>query len=130
MKIKCRKETNTTNEQNTVELQSSIRDIQEIIRNTLISVQKYKEYDIFSNTDIHVCISSLHELYQKTHNLYEKISTPLNPIYDPKDFFEIKDKLSIIISGFGTMYLNDLLSIHFGNEISTQEFKNKYMKEK
>ena len=130
MKIKCRKETNTTNEQNTVELQSSIRDIQEIIRNTLISVQKYKEYDIFSNTDIHVCISSLHELYQKTHILYEKISTPLNPIYDPKDFFEIKDKLSIIISGFGTMYLNDLLSIHFGNEISTQEIKNKYMKEK
>ena len=149
MKIKCKKETNTSNDDCPKEIQSSICKVQEIIRNTLVSVQKYKEYDIFSNTDINVCISSLHDLYEKTNDLYEK--TNKNMPYIPQDFTEIKENLSIIISGFGTENLNDLLFVHFGqgsknlttnvicdrrspetfgNEMSISEIKNKYMKEK
>ena len=128
MKIKCKKETNTSNDDCPKEIQSSICKVQEIIRNTLVSVQKYKEYDIFSNTDINVCISSLHDLYEKTNILYEKTTT--NITYNPQDFLEIKENLSIIISGFGTNNINDLLFVHFGNEMSISEIKNKYMKEK
>ena len=128
MKIKCKKETNVVSEQNYVEIQTSIRHVQEIIRNTLVSVQKYKEYDIFSNTDINICISSLHDLYERTNELYEKISK--NMSYDIDNFIEIKENLSVIFSGFGTTNLNDLLFIHFGNEISISDIKNKYMKEK
>lgn len=128
MKIKCKKETNITNDDCSIEIRSSICHVQEIIRNTLVSVQKYKEYDIFSNTDINVCISSLHDLYEKTNILYEKTTT--NITYNPQDFLEIKENLSIIISGFGTNNINDLLFVHFGNEMSISEIKNKYMKEK
>jgi len=153
MKIKCKKETNISNDDFPIEIQSSICHVQEIIRNTLVSVQKYKEYDIFSNTDINVCISSLHDLYEKTNILYEK--TIANITYNPQDFLEIKENLSIIISGFGTENLNDLLFIHLSqgsirnggaqllsskNPITNLvddrrtsdkfEMKNKYMKEK
>jgi ATP-dependent Lon protease len=130
MKIKCRKETDMANSRNILELQTSIRHIQEIIRNTLISVQKYKDYEIFSNTDINVCITSLHDLYKKSHILYEKTHIPLNVSPAPKEFIEIKDKLAIIISRFGTIHLTDLLFVQFGHEYSTCEIKNKYLKDK
>jgi ATP-dependent Lon protease len=149
--------------------------IQEIIQNTILSVQNYKRYDIFSNSDLNICMSSLNELYQKTVSLHNSIQVGMNKtstseqnvvvcIAEPepgrndnisnseigtnlsnahqvvgerlnavplgtsaKEFDlaidllqQIIDKLSIVICGFGTQNMDDLLYITSG-----QEFKNK-----
>ena len=39
--------------------------LQEIIRNTILSIQTTKNCNIFSNSDVNICISSLNELYEK-----------------------------------------------------------------
>ena len=47
-------------------IEEKIRHIQEIIKNTIVSMNQYKKYEIFSNSDVVICINTLVELYEKT----------------------------------------------------------------
>ena len=112
---------NETNINNLIE--EKIKYIQQIIRNSLISIQNYKKYEIFSNSELIICISSLNELYEKTNNIVEKINTEnTENIIDLLQ--TIINKLSIIISGFGTQNFNDLIYITFGSEFNNFKSKN------
>jgi len=134
-----------SNEKTPNEINNLINDkilyIQEIIQNTILSVQNYKRHDIFSNSDLNICVSSLNELFQKTISLQKRVLSkvfnvaPLNvenTTTEPSSTAEfdlvidllqqIIDKLSIVICGFGTQNMDDLLYITSG-----QEFKNKNM---
>ena len=48
--------------------------IQEIIRNTIISIKKNKILEIFSNNDITISINVLNELYEKTREIENKVN--------------------------------------------------------
>ena len=124
MKKKAEISINITNETNINELiEEKIQYIQQIIRNSLISLQNYKKYEIFSNSELIICISSLNELYEKTTNILEKINVEnTENIIDLLQ--SIIDKLSIIMSGFGTKDFNDLLYITFGSEFKNFKSKN------
>jgi hypothetical protein len=102
-------------------IKNKIEYIQEIIRNTILSLHNNKKNEIFSNSEINICINSLQELYKKTQNTIDKNKGNLNlNIKNVDSVVEtlqtIIDKLSLIISGFGTQCLEDLLFICFGSE--------------
>jgi ATP-dependent Lon protease len=105
--------------------------IQEIIRNTIISIKKYKNFDIFSNNDASLSISVLNELYEKTDLILSKINDISNSNDKIIEFLQkIIDKLSMIICGFGTEKIEDLLFISFGSQFVNIKIENELIKEK
>ena len=106
-----------------------IEYIREIIRNTSISAQYYKKLAIFSNVDLNACQISLNDLYASTIELtntikYEPIENSINSLQ------KIIDRLSIIMSGYGTNRFDDLIYITMGSEfqksINKMELISKY----
>ena len=104
---------------------NKILKLQEIIQNTILSIQLYKRYNIYSNGDVILCLSSLNDIYLKTGILYDLIKDK-----NVEGFIEkiqhIVDKISIIISSFGSKNIEDLLFIIFGSEfINHMNSRNK-----
>tara|TARA_Y100000361_G_C11161886_1_gene348040 strand:- start:7396 stop:10659 length:3264 start_codon:yes stop_codon:yes gene_type:complete len=103
-------------------LLTKLYDIQEIIRNTILSINQHNKDEIFSNNDINLSISILTDLYEKSNNIHKKLTSTIKNenINDIIDLLQqVIDKLSMIICGFGTKNINELLFISFGSE-----FKN------
>jgi ATP-dependent Lon protease len=113
---------------------------QEIMKRTILSIQNYKKHDIFSNSDISLCIQNINDLYEKSNEIIERVVYPNfgegSP--DTKDYTEnlitllqhIIDKLSIVICGFGTNIFDDLLYVCIGSQYKnivydTAELQNK-----
>ena len=103
-------------------IRNKIASIQEIIQKTILSVSRNKRWDLFSNSDYVICISSLNELYEKTQTLLSKMNSEIITVntldieHFISDLQPIVDKLSVIISNFGTESIDDLLSICFGTK--------------
>jgi len=106
-------------EEITIFVIEKIKYVQEIIRNTILSIQNYKKYEIMTNGDINMCIVKLQELYENTtyilnnrdiHENSKEESEKINTLQN------IIDKLSRIICSFGTQNIEDLLFITFGSE--------------
>ena len=150
-----------THQKTIVEIQRLINEkvsyIQEIIRNTILSINYYKKCEIFSNSDVVICVNTLVELYGKTVQMLKKLvyvpkttileNTQLHPqpsdavpIITSQKFDEINaiidelqqiiDKISIVICGFGTKQMADLLYISFGAEFRDQISNNEIQKSK
>ena len=119
---------------NELELHNFIEEktkyIQEIIRNTITSIKKNTYYEIFSNNDINLSISVLNEIYTKTKDILNSINDKdSDKLIDSLQ--KIIDKLSMLICGFGTKRIEDLLFISFGSEfknikISDPRIQSKY----
>ena len=98
-------------------LLTKLYDIQEIIRNTILSINQHNKDEIFSNNDINLSISILTDLYEKSNNIHKKLTSTIknDNINDIIDLLQqVIDKLSMIICGFGTKNINELLFISFG----------------
>ena len=106
--------------------------IQEIIRNTISSIKRNKEHDIFSNNDTNLSISVLTELYEKTNDISKQLKGNNNKNCEKliDSLQKIIDKLSMIICGFGTKHIDDLLFIIFGSEFKNMKIENKVMASK
>uniref|UniRef100_A0A6C0K1B2 Lon proteolytic domain-containing protein n=1 Tax=viral metagenome TaxID=1070528 RepID=A0A6C0K1B2_9ZZZZ len=112
---------------------------QEIMRRTILSIQNYKKHDIFSNSDVALCIQNINDLYDKSNEIIEKVANAnVNENTYMKEYTEnlisllqyIIDKLSIIICGFGTNMFDDLLYVCIGSQYKnivydTTELQNK-----
>jgi len=126
---------NVIKNNNNIELDKFINEkilyLQEIIRNTIISI-KSNNNKIFSNNDIILSITILNELYEKTievkntENL-KKINQNIknDQIKAIEELQKITDKLLMIICGFGTKNIEDLLYISFGFEFNNIKIENK-----
>jgi ATP-dependent Lon protease len=96
-------------------IKNKTNQIQSIIRKTAISIKKNRKKNLFSNNDATISIQMLYELYKKTLDIGNKMNTvPVNSLSTLLQ--EVIDKLSMIISGFGTLHVSDLLFISFGTE--------------
>jgi ATP-dependent Lon protease len=100
--------------------------IQEIIRDTISSIKRNKEHEIFSNNDANLSISVLTELYEKTNEISKQLRSNNNKNCEKliDALQKIIDKLSMIICGFGTKHLDDLLFIIFGSEFKNMKLEN------
>ena len=92
-----------------------ISHIEEIIYNTVLSVQEYNKNEIFSNNDTNMCIQLLFNLSERskeirTNSYTSTIDDHINNIQ------RITDDLNQIISKYGTKYMKDVFYICFGTE--------------
>jgi len=107
--------------------------IQEIIRNTIISIKKNTYYEIFSNTDANLSITVLNDIYVKSKEIMSALSDEtLNKDTEKTidSLQKIIDKLSMLICGFGTKKIEDLLFISFGSEFKNMKITNQKIKSK
>jgi len=98
--------------------------LQDIIQNTILSIKKNKQIDIFSNNDANLSITILIELYEKTNDIRKQLelNKEINELIESLQ--KIVDKLSMIICGFGTKNVDDLLFISFGSEFKNIKVDN------
>lgn len=87
--------------------------VNDIIQNALISSQKHKKLDIFSNSDLNVFNFNLNEVYSKNKELKTKIDT-LSEQDILTEIQNVFNKISTVLSGFGTNELNDVFYLVFG----------------
>lgn len=107
--------------------------LQEIIRKTIISIKNNKQNEIFSNNDANLSITVLTDLYEKTIEIDRLLSTASSPKetdHTIELLQKIIDKLSMIICGFGTKNIDDLLFISFGSEFINIKTDSPIIKEK
>jgi len=101
---------------------SKITYIREIIQNTILSIKLHRVLEIFSDNDTKLSITVLTELFEQNEKiLCEMNQAPLTLTTDAiiDSLQRIIDKLAMIICGFGTTQIPDLLFIIFGTK-----FKN------
>ena len=105
---------------------TKIEYIQEIIRNTILSIKRNKTEEIFSNNDSVLSTSILVELYEKTDTLHQMLTptTSCNTDEVIEKLQQIINKLSVLICGFGTTYIEDLLFISFGSDFKNTQTSN------
>ena len=95
-------------------IKNRIYRAREIIIDTIISVQLYRKYGLFSNSEVNICITSLKDLHNKTIETFGKIGS--EPVETTIDSLQtIIDKLTAIISTFGTKSVDDLIYMTFGS---------------
>lgn len=111
-------------------IHKKIKYFQEIIQNTILSMHQYKSMDLFSNSDTNICMTILHELYEKTQEIYEIADTQSNIEIIIESLQTIIDKLAVIISKYGTKKFDDLLFICFGSQYLQQINENNYLQNK
>jgi ATP-dependent Lon protease len=105
--------------------------VQEIIRNTIISVKLYTNLELFSNNDSNLSITILNNLYLKTTEILTKIAEPSIQADARIELLQhVIDKLSMVICGFGTNYISDLLFICFGSEFNNPALNNPILLDK
>ena len=105
--------------------------LQNIIRNTIISIKNNKFKKIFSNNDAILSISLLTDLYENTASLLN------NDIFKKPDqnkkiefLQKITEKIIMIVSGFGTLNMIDLINIMFGCSNNFPDSDNLVLKSK
>jgi hypothetical protein len=114
-------------------IRDKITYIQEIIRNTIYSINKNKNDGIFSNNEANLSINVLCDLFEKTKQLVIKLNTcETKPDIETllTESQTVIDKVSMIICGFGTKYLEDLLFISFGSEFKNMQIQHSGLKSK
>ena len=108
--------------------------IQEIIRNTVSSIKKNTQIEIFSNTDANISIAVLNDLYSKSKDIINYITNNKLTNKETEPFIDslqkIIDKLSMLICSFGTKYIEDLLFISFGSEFKKIKIDDSLIKSK
>ncbi len=104
--------------------------IQTVIRNTITSIKFNNIMDVFSNNDASLSLSVLDDLYAKTVKIYDCV--PEKSVHDSllTDLQSVIDKLSLIICGFGTKHIEDLLFVCFGSEYQNIKFTDPIVDDK
>ena len=125
--VKIKAVLNDSNMETIQFIKEKIVYFQEIMRNTILSIQNYKKYDIFSNSDVNLGIQCINDLYEKSCDIFHKTNIENSNTVDMKEYTDnlitllqnIIDKLSSIFCSFGTYQFDDLVYVCIGSR-----FKN------
>ena len=93
--------------------------IQHIIEDTITSIKSNRRINLFSENDINLSLS-IFDLYEKTNNLNNKINNTNDNLESDNLLNELQtiiDKLSLVICGFGTKNIEDMLFVCFGSNL-------------
>jgi len=116
-----------------IAFENKILYFQEIIRKTIISVQKYKSMEIITANDLNICITNLEKQFTCLMGMLNALT--LKNKIDIDSFAdklqEINDELANTFKSYGTHHIEDLIKICLGidyltKQINTQELMNKY----
>lgn len=103
-------------------IEKKIQFFNDVLQNTLLSIQKYKHYDVYTESECNMCTEKLIELSNKIKNVHIDLINIIEDKNNKKNADDlinklqyINNELSSIIKNYGTEKLDDLLSICFGN---------------
>lgn len=115
-------------------MNDKIKYIQTIIQNTILSINNHKKNNLFSENDINLSVSLLIDEYTKTKTLYDKLQENITNVKCIDNMLnelqKVIDKLSLIICGFGTQHIEDLLFVSFGTEFKNLSFDSEILCDK
>ena len=105
---------------------------QQIIRDTNIAIVKHNNEKLFSNSDTKLAIPILNNLYSDTENIIRELPNQTQKQLDMllDKLQKIVNNLSMIICGFGTRKIEDLLFIIFGSEFQNLCFQDEILQAK
>ena len=95
-----------------------------VIKNTFISMQHYKAFNILTLNDINTCISNL----EKISNLLKGLEVDDSDIIDTLQF--VNNSISNCIKSYGTNNINDLMTICFNKSHLSKILLDKDLNEK
>jgi hypothetical protein len=126
---KISKKNNNNNDSTMEFILNKMVYIQKIIQNTILSIKTNKKNNIFSENDIILSISILIEINEKIIQIYERTSEceNINSNELIEELQKIIDKLALVICGFGTKNIEDLLYVTFGSEFTNLKFQDEYV---
>ena len=126
---KISKKNNNSNDSTVEFILNKMIYIQKIIQNTILSIKTNKKNNIFSENDIILSISILIEINEKIIQIYERTSEceNINSNELIEELQKIIDKLALVICGFGTKNIEDLLYVTFGSEFTNLKFQDEYV---
>lgn len=104
--------------------------IQNVIRSTIISIKSNNIMDVFSNNDTNLSLSVLDDIFDKTIEIQNEIIHKSKHDELLNSLQAVIDKLSLIVCGFGTQKIDDLLFICFGSEYQNMKFLEPIMVDK
>lgn len=105
---------------------------QEIIRNTIIAIVRHNTEKLFSNSDTKLAIPILNNLYTDTESILQELPKQTQKKLDVSldKLQKIVNNLSMVICGFGTRNIEDLLFIIFGSEFKELSFQDEILQAK
>lgn len=110
---------------------AKIVSIQNIIKRTIIAVQRYKTLDVFGANELNVCVQSLEECFTTLRILQNNSGEKLTESAIVSQLQDVTNELSALFRMFGTESIEDLLSVCFGADyaathFNTQELQTRY----
>lgn len=97
-------------------LEKKIVEFQDIINETIISVQTYKRLDIIGVSELNNCISTLESLYIQLCDIYSPIKEKKK--VDVENIINllqnINNEISVLFKNYGTHSIENLISVCFG----------------
>ena len=105
---------------------------QRIIRNTIIAIVRHNTEKLFSNSDTKLAIPILNNLYSDTESILIELPNQTQKQLDAMldKLQKVVNNLSMIICGFGTKRIDDLLFIIFGSEFKDLSFQDEILQAK
>ena len=113
-------------------IKTKTTSFQEIIKKTILAVNKYKFLDILGANDINVCVKSLETLFSQLEEISNDLEMKKKIDNDSviTKLQEINNDLSVLLKSFGTDSMDDLITVCFGSDfidsILTPENSDKY----
>ena len=99
-------------------LKNQIHYFQNLIQKTIISIQKYKHFDILGPNELNNGIHKLEQLYKTLSNNIDILINNNNPNIDniTDNIDNIRNELNSIFKSYGTDNIHDLLNVVFGDD--------------
>jgi len=104
--------------------------LNEVIRNTIFSIQHNKKNALFGNSELNNCIFTLTELYKNIIEINKNINDNANSDSLLDKLQDTMEKLSLILCSFGTYHFTDLLNISYGSHYKDLKITNELLKDK
>ena len=112
-------------------LKEECQNLQNMLKKTIVSSNKYKLLDILGPNEINVCISTIETLFLDINKLISNIETNNISLLDAEaKINDIKSELIIVMKNFGTESLEDLINIILGNNYLDQYITGSSLVEK
>ena len=99
-----------------------IVSLQNIIKRTIIAVQRYKTLDVFGANELNVCVQSLEDCFMALSGLQNDNSASLTESIIVSQLQNVTNELSALFRTFGTESIEDLLSVCFGADYTANHF--------
>ena len=109
--------------------QTKVNTYKKIIQETIVYIQKYKNLDILTASELNTYIQSLERSFKELDNLQILVDQKSDKNIIDSKFDKIKQELSINFKSFGTKNIDDLLQIVFDEEYCNKLTINKEQNE-